>query len=717
MHDAHQPTPHMPLNGLAHERSPYLRQHAHNPVDWQPWGPEALALARERDVPLFISIGYSTCHWCHVMAHESFEDEEVARALNEGFVCIKVDREERPDIDAVYMNACHLLTGTGGWPLTIFALPDASPFFAATYLPRRSRGGRTGLLDLIPRVRDIFATRRADVEASASDILSNMREQAKALLQPPADGRIPGGGALRAAFDDLAGSFDETHGGFGGAPKFPSPHLLLFLLRHGRRSGGTQARHMALATLRGMMRGGIWDRVGGGIHRYSTDAGWLLPHFEKMLHDQAMFMLATTEAWLATGEGDMRIAALATADYVLRDLTLPGGGFAAAEDADSMGSDGARHEGAFYTFTQNEVRGACGDDAELAVRLFGITGEGNVADESTGRRDGRNVLYLPMGEDAPEVLGISAEELSFRADDIIAALRALRAGRPRPHRDDKLLTDWNGLTIAALARCGHALDAPHLTEAAATAADFILSTLRTPEGGLLHRWCDGEAAVQGFIDDYAFMVWGLLELYTATAQTRWLDEAIRLQEAQDTRFLDAEGGGYWFTQAGGHEGPDLRLKEARDGALPSGNAASLLNLLRLARLLGDPEKEHRAQGLMRAFATQVRHNPLGAAMFLCGVDFALTGGRLVIITGAADAPDTEAMLTAVRNTYSPNTVMHLRHAGNEQRIAELVPFTSHLAQVEGKATAWLCQNYACSPPVTDATELAERLAGATPLTN
>ena len=411
----------------------------------------------------------------------------------------------------------------------------------------------------------------------------------------------------------------------------------------------------------------------------------------------------------------MREAALATADYILRDMALSGGGLAAAEDADSLTAEGKRREGAFYTFTFDEVREAAGDNADLAVRLFGITGEGNIADESTGRREGHNVLHLPLGDDAATTLGIDADELAFRHDDILAGLRSLRATRRRPHRDDKLLTDWNGLAIAALARCGHVFDAPHLTDAAASLADAVLTLQHTPDGGLLHSRFEGTGSTPGFLDDYAFVIWGLLELYTATNQPQWLEEAIRLQHAQDDRFLDPVDGGYWHTPADAPRTAALRLKEARDGALPSGNAAALLNLLRLARLLGDASYEEKAHGLIRAFASQVRHNPLGAAMFLCGVDFALTGGRLVIIAGEAQAPDTEAMLDAVRRSYSPNTVMHLRDGNTAERLAMLAPFTSHLAPIDGKTTAWLCQDNVCSAPIQDPAALAERLAGARPL--
>ncbi|WMW65089.1 thioredoxin domain-containing protein [Nitratidesulfovibrio liaohensis] len=765
-------------NRLSTSKSPYLLQHADNPVHWHPWGDEALQRARDEDRPLFVSIGYSTCHWCHVMAHESFEDDEVARLLNDAFVCVKVDREERPDIDAAYMAACQILTGTGGWPLTIIALPDGRPFFAATYLPKHSRPGRIGLMDLVPRVLEVWRHKRDDVLDSADSIVEHVRRHAEALLRPPSDGRLPGAGTLHAACEAMVSEFDAANGGFGTAPKFPSPHNLLFLLRWARRNGhaagqpgqaqagaiptgeepgGAKALRMAAQTLRAIRRGGIHDHVGYGFHRYSTDARWLLPHFEKMLYDQAMLMLAYAEAWLATGDGEFRRTAEETAAYVLRDLTSSEGAFYSAEDADSE-LDGAHGEGLFYTFTLADIEKACGpldvgpevradaspamgthagpsgdgdgrggaarangagpayvSDADLAARAFGCTAYGNYEDEATRSRTGRNILHLPRApRELARDLGLPPREVEERLEAARAALFDLRARRPRPHLDDKVLADWNGLAIAAMSRCAQAFDAPHLAEAAAAAADFVLSRMATPEGRLLHRWRDGEAAVPGLLDDYAFMIWGLIELYGATGEVRWLRRALRLQEVQDTFFHDAEGGGYWMTPADG-DALLVRRKEGHDGALPSGNAAALFNLLRLALLLGRPEYGERARGVLRAFATQVRHHPIGSTMFLCGVDFALGGGRSVIVAGEPDQPDTEAMLAAVRGTYAPTTVLHLRTTDNARDLAALVPFTAHLAPLEDRATVWLCENYACSPPITDPAELKARLLAVRPL--
>lgn len=751
-HSAHEPAASVPGsreprgNRLSESGNPYLLQHAENPVQWHPWGDEALQRARDEDRPLFVSIGYSTCHWCHVMAHESFEDEEVARLLNDAFVCVKVDREERPDIDAVYMAACQMLTGVGGWPLTIIALPDGRPFFAATYLPKHSRAGRIGIMDLVPRVLAVWRDKRDEVLDSADSIVEHVRRHAAAMLRPPADGRLPGAGALHAACEAMASEFDVVNGGFGAAPKFPSPHNLLFLLRWAHRnghgagraaavlaasgkggggSGGAKALRMAAQTLQAIRRGGIHDHVGYGFHRYSTDARWLLPHFEKMLHDQAMLMLAYAEAWLATGEAEFRRTAEETAAYVLRDLASPAGGFHSAEDADSE-LDGTRGEGLFYTFTLADIKNACApldggagaaeggvSDADLVARAFGCTAYGNYEDEAARSRTGRNVLHLARApRELARDLGLPEREVVERLESARAALFDLRARRARPHLDDKVLADWNGLAIAALARCAQAFDAPHLAEAAAAAADFVLARMSTPEGRLLHRWRKGEAAVPGLLDDYAFMIWGLIELYGATGEVRWLRRALRLQEVQDTFFHDAEGGGYWMTPSDGNA-LLVRRKEGTDGALPSGNAASLLNLLRLA-LLGRAEYGERARGVLRAFATQMRHHPAGSTMFLCGVDFALGGGRSVVVVGEPDQPDTEALLAAVRGTYAPTTVLLLRTSDNARDLAALAPFTARLTQVENRATAWLCENHACSAPITAPAELTARLLAVRP---
>ncbi|GFM35983.1 thioredoxin domain-containing protein [Desulfovibrio psychrotolerans] len=710
-------------NALAREKSPYLLQHAHNPVDWHPWGEDAFALARRRDRPVFLSIGYSTCHWCHVMAHESFEDAEVAALMNEAFVNIKVDREERPDIDAVYMNACHMLTGRGGWPLTIIMTPDRAPFFAGTYLPRASRQGRMGMLDLVPRVRDLWMNSRDDVLASAASILGHMRSGAghagSGASGSDASGSRaarPDASAVRQAAEALAGRFDTANGGFGEAPKFPSPHNLLLLLRRAwtlRREKGTEAGAPLLAmvskTLEAMRMGGLYDHVGYGFHRYSTDARWLLPHFEKMLYDQAMLAWAYTEGWQATGNDLFRRTAEEVFAYVLRDMTDGGGGFRSAEDADSLTDRGEHEEGWFYTFTLEEVRAGLPDDlAELAVRVFGLRDGGNFAEEATGRATGRNIVHRTRSvADWAATLGCTAEELAVRLEAVRAHLYALREKRARPHVDDKVLTDWNGLMIGALARGARAFDAPQYAEAASRAALFVLGRLRTEEGGLLHRYRDGEAGIAGMLDDYAFFIHGLIELYQATHEPRWLAEALRLQERQEAVFADREGG-YYLAAADADPLP-VRSMEAVDGALPSGNSMSLLNLLRLARLLGRPDMDERADMLAQAFAQQVRHMPSAFAMFLCGVDGMEGGGRAVVVTGQPDTPRTEAMLRAVDAPFAPDLTLHFRNADDPEALAQVVPFTRYLEPVDGVATAYLCENYACSRPVTDVAALAERL--------
>lgn len=705
-------------NALAREKSPYLLQHARNPVDWHPWGEDAFALARRRDRPVFLSIGYSTCHWCHVMAHESFEDAEVAALMNEAFVNIKVDREERPDIDAVYMNACHMLTGRGGWPLTIIMTPDRVPFFAGTYLPRASRQGRMGMLDLVPRVRDLWMNSRDDVLASAASILGHMRSGAGhgGAATPGARAARADASAVRQAAEALAGRFDAVNGGFGEAPKFPSPHNLLLLLRRAwtlRRERGQEAGAPLLAmvskTLEAMRMGGLYDHVGYGFHRYSTDARWLLPHFEKMLYDQAMLAWAYTEGWQATGNDLFRNTAEEVFAYVLRDMTDGGGAFRSAEDADSLTDRGEHEEGWFYTFTQEEVRAGLPDDlAELAVRVFGLRAGGNFAEEATGKATGRNIVHRTRSvADWADTLGSTADELAVRLEAVRAHLYALREKRARPHVDDKVLTDWNGLMIGALARGARAFDAPQYAEAASRAALFVLGRLRTEEGDLLHRYRDGEAAIAAMLDDYAFFIHGLIELYQATHEPRWLAEALRLQERQEALFADPEGG--YYLAAEDADPLPVRIMEAVDGALPSGNSMSLLNLLRLARLLGRPDMDERADMLAQAFAQQVRHMPSAFAMFLCGVDGMEGGGRAVVVTGQPDSPRTEAMLRAVDAPFAPDVTLHFRNADDPEALARVVPFTRYLEPVDGVATAYLCENYACSRPLTDAAALAKRL--------
>ena len=545
-------------NRLADANSPYLLQHADNPVDWWPWSDAAFEEARRRDVPVFLSIGYATCHWCHVMEHESFEDAEAARAINQAFVPIKVDREERPDVDGVYMAAVLAATGHGGWPLTALLTPDTrEPFWVGTYLPRESRGGRIGVLDLAANVARFWAENAPAVRQSAAELAEHVRRTGAA-----APGDALSEADVAAAAEALRRRFDPEHGGFGAAPKFPTPHHAVFLLRRARQTGEQDLAALAVATLRAIRRGGIWDHVGGGLHRYSTDRAWLLPHFEKMLYDQAGYALACTEAWAATGAADLREAAEATLAYVLRDLRSPTGAFFSAEDADSLNAAGEREEGAFYVWTEAELADALGeDDAAFARAVWGARPEGNYVDEATRRRTGANVLHLPdpdlAAEDplagAADGLGVDAESVRLRLDGVRERLLRARARRPRPLLDDKVLTDWNGLALAALAVAARTLRQPAYAEAATEAAGFLLSTMRTDGGGLLHRYRNGEAGIDGLLDDYAFLVWGLTELYQTTFDEGHLAAALDLHARMRARF-EAESGGYYVSP---EDAPDL----------------------------------------------------------------------------------------------------------------------------------------------------------------
>ena len=553
----------MPSNRLAHERSPYLLQHAHNPVDWYPWSDEAFARATAENKPIFLSIGYATCHWCHVMERESFEDEEAARALNAAFVCIKVDREERPDIDAVYMAACQMMTGGGGWPLTIFMTPDRRPFFAATYLPRRTRFGRQGLIELCERVRELWALEPQRVAASAAGIAESL---GRAFAYAPAE--APGLRLLDRAYDDIAFGFDARHGGFEPAPKFPTPHRLLFLLRVHDRTGDARALEMVERTLAAMRLGGICDHVGHGIHRYSTDAGWLVPHFEKMLYDQALTALAALAARQVSGKPDFGRTAEEIFAYVLRDMTSAEGGFFSAEDADSEGV-----EGRFYVWTRAELRAALGaDEAAFWEPVFNVTAEGNYREEAGGQPTGANILHLtrPLSAWARE-LGVAESDIETRWEAARARLFAAREARVHPLKDDKVLTDWNGLMIAALAEGARVLGSSAYEVAAERAARFVLAEMRGPDGRLFHRFRLGERAVTGQATDYAFMVHGLLHLYRATFRVEWAEEAAALQRVMVAELWDEAAGGFFLTGADERELP-VRPKDLADGAAPSANS-------------------------------------------------------------------------------------------------------------------------------------------------
>jgi len=691
-------TPHQ--NRLASEKSPYLLQHASNPVDWRPWGEEAFEIARREDRPIFLSIGYSTCHWCHVMERESFEQEDVASILNQHFVPIKVDREERPDVDQIYMTVCQALTGSGGWPLTIILTPDRRPFFAGTYFAPEPRFGRPGLKEILYQVIAAWEQQRDRVAETA--------ERITAEIQPHFAGS-PGGvlsvETLDLGFEQLAPRFDEQHGGFGIAPKFPTPHVLTFLLRYWLRAGDPRALEMVETTLQAMRRGGIYDHVGFGFHRYSTDREWLVPHFEKMLYDQALLMIAYVEAYQATGNPLYGGVAREIAAYVLRAMTSPEGAFYSAEDADSEGE-----EGKFYLWRRSEIEAILGaEDAALFCGAYHIEADGNWRDEATGRVPGTNIPHLDEDPASISVeLGIEPVELARRLEAARQKLFEARERRVHPHKDDKILTSWNGLMIAALAKAAQAFGDPSYAKAAERAVDFLTANLVREDGRLLARFRDGEAAHVAYLDDYAFLAWGLLELYEATFAARHLDAALRLAREMDRLFRDVKAGGYFFT---GEDGEPLlaRAKEIYDGAAPSGNSVAALVLLRLGRITGDPGLEKSAAAIFEAFSGTTSQAPTAHTQLLGALDFALGPAREIVIAGEKADAEARAMIREVQGRFLPRKILLWNTPPEAKTLHGLAPFVAAQAPVAGAAAAYVCENYACRAPVTSAAELGRLL--------
>ncbi|MEF8866223.1 MAG: thioredoxin domain-containing protein [Salinibacter sp.] len=693
-------------NRLADEQSPYLRQHKDNPVDWHPWGEKAFSKAHDEDKPIFLSIGYSTCHWCHVMERESFEDDDVATLLNDGFVPIKVDREERPDVDSIYMDVCQMMRGQGGWPLTVLLTPDRKPFFAATYLPKEGRFQQTGLMDLLPRVKQLW---NSDDRAKLLDDAEQVTDRLQRIGEDQTGGDAPGPSLLDEAARQLAQQFDRTHGGFGSAPKFPAPHNLLFLLRHWHRTGEQRALDMVTTTLDRMRWGGLFDQVGYGVHRYSTDQRWKLPHFEKMLYDQAMHVLAYTEAYQATGTDRYERTAREVLTYVLRDLRAPNGGFFSAEDADSLNEEGEMEEGAFYVWSIEDIREHLEPAlADLVIEVYNMAPEGNYQEERSGERTGKNVLHREQSlAAAAEQRGMDEETLRDRLDDARETLLDAREDRPRPGLDDKVLTDWNGLMVAALAKAARVFDEDAFETAAVQTGHFVLDTMHDTEGRLLHRYREGDAGIQATLDDYAFLTWGLLELYETTFDTEWLRAAIGHMETALERFWDSEGGGFYLTPDDG-EALIVRPKEANDGALPSGNSVQLMNLLRLARFTGRTEFEERAAALSRWAGANARRRPTGFTALLSGLHWALGRPREVVVAGEGGAADTDALLRVLHNCYTPTTVTLHRPPGSAD-ITGLAPFVEPQTPIDGEAAAYVCQDFQCEAPVTDPEALRAQL--------
>jgi len=684
------------MNRLRYEKSPYLLQHADNPVDWYPWGEEAFARARQENKPVFLSIGYSTCHWCHVMAHESFEDAHVAALMNEAFVNIKVDREERPDIDNLCMSVCQALTGSGGWPLTVVMTPDKRPFFAGTYFPKDSFPGRIGMRDLIVRLRDLWMSERERIETSAEDVIAWLKREASL-----DEGAAPGISTLRQAFAELKSRFDSVHGGFGDAPKFPSAHALSFLLRYHRRFKDEIALAMVTKTLDAMRAGGIYDHLGFGFHRYATDRRWFLPHFEKMLYDQALLAFVYTEAYQATGQASFGATAKEILQYVLRDMRSPQGGFYSAEDADSEG-----REGAYYLWRADEIRTVLDEpQAGRWMQAFGVKDQGNLVGETGLAHRGANVLAR-----TPAASPSGGGHLLGGRDDLEPSRRSLLAARElriRPERDEKILCDWNGLMIAALAKAAQVFEDPALAEAAKQAADFCLERLRSPDGALRHCWHDGQAAIDGFLDDYAFLVWGLIELYEALFEVRYLEAALELSAFMTLHFRDEASGAFYLTTQA-HEDLFVRTKELVDGALPSGNSVAALNLARLGRLTGNLAWEDYARDIGKAFSSQIDRIPSAFTQYLSALDFLLGPSQEIVIVGQPARSDTTAMLRAPRRTFSPNTTLaFIPSDADTHPLKKIIPHSAAMGSIRDSATAYVCSGSVCQEPITDPASLAD----------
>lgn len=672
------------VNRLAKESSPYLLQHKNNPVDWYPWGDEAFQKALELNRPIFLSIGYSTCHWCHVMEEESFEDEQVAQLLNDNFISIKVDREERPEIDHLYMTVCQAMTGKGGWPLTIIMTPDKYPFFAGTYFPKKGRMGRPGMIELLPAISDAWVNKKDELIQSANQIKkylidSNNKELGDQLNQT----------ILTTTNSQFINRYDKTHGGFGTKPKFPSPHNLIYLLRYHNMSGDKTSLLMVEKTLQEMRLGGIFDHVGFGFHRYSTDTEWILPHFEKMLYDQAMLTLAYTEAYQITYNQLYKDTAEEILYYVQRNMTDKRGGFYSAEDADSEGE-----EGLFYLWTIDEIKNILSNvESELLINTYGLNKEGNYDDEATGNRTEKNILYLKEP--------INNIELKNRLNQIIKKLYQARKKRIHPLKDDKILTDWNGLMIAAYAKAGDVFNSDDYIQQAEKSAQFILKNLTDNNGRLLKRYRNGNAGVDAHLDDYAFFIWGLLELYEATFNVTYLAEAIQLSNIMVDEFWDVTNGGFFL---GGESSEKLivRAKTGYDGAMPSGNSVAAMNCSKLNRITGETKWAEISDKIFITFSNEIQKTPSGYASMVNAFLFNTDNPKEIVIVGSGKDSDTISAIEKIKSEYVPNKVIIFKDTDDElNKLSPLAKWTVTQETIDEKTTYYICQDFACKIPTTD----------------
>jgi uncharacterized protein YyaL (SSP411 family) len=680
-------------NHLEHETSPYLKQHAHNPVDWYPWGPEALARAKESNRPIFLSIGYSACHWCHVMEHESFEDPGIGKLLNDHFISIKVDREERPDIDQIYMDFVVRTTGHGGWPMSVFLTPELKPFHGGTYYPPDDRygGQMPSFRRLLQAIVETWNNRRGDVLKAAEHITEQLREGSRI---ESASGALDVG-LIRTAVLSLTRAFDNRYGGFGQAPKFPHPMEIRLLLRAWKRFDDDDALNMATVTLDHMARGGIYDHLGGGFHRYSTDAGWLVPHFEKMLYDNALLTLAYLEAYQATGEHSFREIVEETLAYVRREMTSPEGPFYSTQDADSEGV-----EGRFFVWSAAEIENVLGKEAaETFSYVYDVTAGGNW--------EGHNILHREKTyEQDARMLKTPLEELNRKLSDTKRLLFEMRSKRVHPGRDEKVLTAWNALMIAAFAQAAQVLDEPSYAAVASRAADFILNTMRTPDGRLLRTWHAGsQAKLNGYLDDYSYLIDALVSLYEATFEPRWIDAALDLARVMVEQFWDEREGGFYFTGRD-HEQLITRTKDLLDNATPSGNAMAATGLLRLAKLTGRRDLQEKAEATLRLARGLMVERPVGCGQMLIALDYFLGPVSEYAVVGDDEEEETNQVLRLIRTGFRPNKVVALRTGADT---ADTIPLLADKTG-RGKVTTYICENFTCEAPLIGVEALKAKLA-------
>jgi uncharacterized protein YyaL (SSP411 family) len=698
------------MNRLAAEQSPYLLQHAHNPVNWYAWGPEAFEQARAENKPIFLSIGYSTCHWCHVMERESFENQRIADLLNRDYISIKVDREERPDVDRIYMSFVQATTGSGGWPMSVWLTPDLKPFFGGTYFPPENRFGHPGFASVLSQIADAWRTDRGQIEESARDVVEQLRKQSA--VEPGRASSVDTG-VMDSGFNVFRRTFDSQMGGFGGAPKFPRPSVFRFLLRYHARTRNPEALEMTLKTLREMAKGGMHDQLGGGFHRYSVDARWFVPHFEKMLYDQGQLATSYLEAFQITGDREYADTARRIFDYVLRDMTDAAGGFYSAEDADSVidpAEPTVKGEGAFYIWTADEIRDLVPAPAsDWFCYRYGVAESGNVANDPHQEFNNRNILYqaVSVADTAAHFRQIE-ETVDAALRDAERILLEARAKRVRPHLDDKVLTGWNGLMISAFALGGAVLDEPRYRDAARRAAEFVIGRMYDPATGtLLRRYRQGDAAIPGFLDDYALFVQALLDLYEAQFDRRHLELAVRLTEKQRELFEDAAQGGF-FSTGTSDEALVMRLKEDYDGAEPSGNSVALMNLLRLAQMTGRDDFRQAAEHLLAAFAPRLSVAPVALPEMLAACEFRAAEAREIVIAGERGAQDTEMLTRALYRRFLPSKIVLLVDSPETRDwLARGNPPVASMQAVEGRATAYVCRNYTCQLPVNTVEKFVE----------